>query len=60
MPAAAVTLAAALLMRCADSIRGLSVCLHSYLQGNQFTGKIPSSLGSLSSLQQLCAPVCWQ
>jgi hypothetical protein len=35
----------------------LSSSLRRYLQWNQLTGAIPVSLGSLSSLQMLCAPV---
>jgi hypothetical protein len=36
-----------------------TVAPHRYLDNNQLTGAIPDSLGALSSLQQLCAPVRW-
>jgi hypothetical protein len=63
--AATAMLAPALLLRCesGDIARWLShvplVFLCRYLQANQLTGAIPDSLGSLSSLEQLCAPVRW-
>ena len=61
--AATAMLAPALLLRCTfgDTARWLSslprLFLCRSLNNNQLNGAIPESLGSLSSLQQLCAPI---
>ncbi len=58
-------LAPALLLRCTfgDTARWLTslprLFLCRGLYGNQLNGTIPESLGSLSSLQQLCVRVRW-
>ncbi len=61
----AARLALVLFMRCAigDTVRRLLLmprwCLRRRLDYNQLVGAIPVSLGSLSSLLQLCVPVHW-
>ncbi len=44
---------------CSSLPAGVAFCLCRWLTSNKLTGAIPDSLGSLSSLQQLCVPVRW-